>query len=100
MAVDLIGLAAFLHRQSCARRAAATNSSDPKFAKAALQDAELFQHASDIIKQKADERRKQRALVVDLDRPAASLTDGGFLAEKAVPREELVTETLRLPLEP
>jgi len=63
---DLIGLAAWLHRQ--ARRCQAiANSSDPKLAELALADADRFQRASDIVKKAADKRRKRRALVIDLD---------------------------------
>ena len=48
----------------------AAASTDPKIAELALADADLFQRASDIIKEAADEGRKRRALVVEIGLPA------------------------------
>jgi hypothetical protein len=66
---DLIGLAAWLHRQARRCQAIANSSADPELAELALADADRFQRASDIVKKAADERRKRRALVIDLDFP-------------------------------
>ena len=66
---DLIGLAAWLHRQARRCQAIANSSADPELAELALADADRFQRASDIVKKAADKRRKRRALVVNLDIP-------------------------------
>jgi hypothetical protein len=70
MPKNLIGLAAWLHRQSRFCQMTAAASTDSKVAELALADADLFQRASDIIKEAADERRKRRALVVEIGLPA------------------------------
>jgi hypothetical protein len=75
---DLIGRAAWLHRQARRCQAIANSSADPKLAELALDDADRFQRASDIVKKAADERRKRRTLVINLDSPTS---------RKVVPRE-------------
>jgi len=63
---DLIGLAVWLHRHARICRSIGEASSDAEIAKLALANSELLQGLSDIVKAAADERRRRRALVVDI----------------------------------
>ena len=72
MPEDLIGLAVWLHRHARICRSIGEASSDVEIAKLALANSELLQGLSDIVKEAADERRRRRALVVDITPRAKS----------------------------
>jgi hypothetical protein len=80
---DLIGLAVWLHRHARICRAISEASTDAEIAKLALANSEYLQGLSDIVKGAADERRKRRALVVDIAPRRQTKVSSGALSQGA-----------------
>jgi hypothetical protein len=59
--IDLISLAAWLHREAKQAEMAAAGAAEPYGARLSLQDAARFARASEIVKEAADRQRQERA---------------------------------------